>query len=96
MPPGNYRYKRLPMDITPASKTFKATMIEQFIGVNGASIIQDDCLVKGFGKKTQTKPSITTTRTCKQTFRDAEKEISKLTTTNANSLQWKLTSCVIH
>ena len=45
---------------------------------------------------TQTKPSITTTRTCEHTSRDAEKEISKLTPTNANSSQMKLPIRVIH
>ena len=44
---GNSRYKRLL--ITPTSKAFQAKMIEQFKGVNGVSIIQDDCLVEGFG-----------------------------------------------
>ena len=48
-PQGNYRYKRLPMGITPASKAFQTKMIEQFQGINGVSIIQDDCLVEGFG-----------------------------------------------
>ena len=48
-PQGNYRYKRLPMGITPASKAFQTKMIEQFQGINGVSIIQDDSLVEGFG-----------------------------------------------
>lgn len=37
------------MGITPASKAFQTKMIEQFQGINGVSIIQDDCLVEGFG-----------------------------------------------
>ena len=41
--------KRLPMGITPASKAFQAKLIEQFQGINRVSIIQDDCLVEGFG-----------------------------------------------
>ena len=41
-PQGNYRYKRLPMGITPASKAFQTKMIKQFQGINGVSIIQDD------------------------------------------------------
>ena len=48
-PQGNYRYKRLPMGITPASKALQTKMTEQFQGINGVSIIQDDCLVEGFG-----------------------------------------------
>ena len=71
-PQGNYRYKRLPMGITPASKAFQTKMIEQFQGINGVSIIQDDWL-KDL-ETTQTKPSITTTRTCGHICRDAEKE----------------------
>ena len=37
------------MGITAASKAFQTKMIEQFQGINGVSIIQDDCLVEGFG-----------------------------------------------
>ena len=32
IPQGNYWYKRLPMGITPASKSFQAKMIKQFQG----------------------------------------------------------------
>ena len=49
MPQGNYRYKRLPMSIPPASKVFQAKIIEQLQEVNGVSFIQDDYLVEGFG-----------------------------------------------
>ena len=71
-PQGNYRYKRLPMGITPASKAFQTKMIEQFQRINGVSIIEDDWL-KDL-ETTQTKPSITTTRTCEHICKDAEKE----------------------
>ena len=49
-PLGNYRYKRLPMGIAPASKAFQEIMIEQFSGLQDIDVIQDDCLVEGFGK----------------------------------------------
>ena len=37
------------MGITTDSKAFQAKLIEQFQGVNGVGIIQDDCLVEVFG-----------------------------------------------
>ena len=49
-PLGNYHYKRLPMGIAPASKAFQEIMIEQFSGLQDVDVIQDDCLVDGFGK----------------------------------------------
>ena len=71
MPQGNYRYKRLPMGITPTSKTFQAKMIKQIQGINRVSIIQDDCL-----ETTKSKPSITTTRICKHTCRERNIKIN--------------------
>ena len=43
------------MDITPVSKAFQAKMIEQFQGVNGVCIIQDDVLLMDL-EITKTKP----------------------------------------
>lgn len=48
-PYGNYRYKRLPMGVTPASSAFQMKMIEELSGLEGVDVIQDDCLIEGYG-----------------------------------------------
>ena len=49
-PFGNFRYKMLPMGITPASAAFHSKMLKELQGLGGVDIIQDDCLIEGFGK----------------------------------------------
>ena len=59
-PQSNYRYKRLPMGITLASKAFQAKMTDWLKDL----------------ETTQTKPSITTTRTCEHTCRERNIKIN--------------------
>ena len=92
MPQGNYQYKRLFMGITPASKRFQAKMVKHFQGVNGVCIIQDNCLVEGFGHYSDQAIN----NYNQNLWAYLQKRNIKINLDNSNSSQRKLSTGVIH
>ena len=70
MPQGNYRYKRLPMGITQSQQ---GILSKKDLTIPRGKQHQMIVWLKDL-ETTQTKPSITTTRTCEHTCRYAEKK----------------------